>query len=595
MKKWVCASDFRMILALSAWTLLFHGIGIGTLEFLRHTEADRTIIAWEMLERGQFLVPTLLYSEILTKPPLYYWIAASWIWLFGNASEGVARLPSLFSSLLFVLFQFYVWRTVTNDRVLSGIAAFALSTSLLFFGLSGQAEIDMLFGFLTASALSSLFFILESPHKVEWRFILLLSFFMCLAFLTKGPPVIFFLVGGGGLYISWKALYFPKELFSKYQLRPVLSLVLVMLLTLSGILLWLIPLGSEVGWDVLGTRLEEEVFLRVLNHSERGRGVFFYISSFFVNALPWSFFLVLSLLHFFFGKSEKGELWTERVSPYLSDPYVRRFFQYSLCVLIAGFIMLSIAQGKSSRYSFPLLPFLINCSIFYSMQCLRPFLFKKIFYILKFIAALALVASLFMMVFLSLEGVPSIKFFSALVPTSLLCIVLLYSKARRVWKHWIIYTALVLLIARANYSLLYIPHRNATRSVQDHAYSIVEELKGQPIYTVELFERWTVYYAKRLDSKAYRLTPTLIDELSKEDRELLILMDMDEEAWRFDQLSIYDSDAVVQKVFPHLTSENFLLKVSSKHLKDLSVFKNFPTTPGTPFYPELKQRKLLGE
>jgi 4-amino-4-deoxy-L-arabinose transferase-like glycosyltransferase len=49
--------------------------------------------AWEMVESGSWLVPTLEGIPRLQKPPLVYWITAASLWLFGR-NEFAARLPT---------------------------------------------------------------------------------------------------------------------------------------------------------------------------------------------------------------------------------------------------------------------------------------------------------------------------------------------------------------------------------------------------------------------------------------------------------------------------------------------------------------------
>jgi hypothetical protein len=596
MKNWLLSAPYRIPLCLSAWVLLFYGFALGSLEFLRHTEADRTLISWEMLEHGRLLVPTLLNSEILTKPPLYYWCSAFWLWLLGTDSVGVARLTSLFAALGGVLFQYYAWFVISRNRALSGIAAFALSTTIIFFSLGTVAEIDMLFGVLTMGAITSLFFLIEGKGKENRIFILLLGFFTAGAFLTKGPPVVFFLIGTAGTYFFWILLTRSRTMFFSTLVSFSGRLFLSMLIALILVLLWLVPLGLEVGWEVLGDRLEEEVFLRVLNFSGRGRGVLFYVVALFVNGLPWTFFLLIGLLRFFFVKAQEGEIWTDRVSPVLEkNPLVKHFFQFSVCVILSGFIMLSIAQGKSSRYSFPLTPFLLNISILFSFQCLKPQVFRKIVSGSKVLSLLLLAGSLFTLIFITLEGVSVISFYSAVSLLSFLGLLIFFSKPRYIWKHWLVYMIILLLIVRGAYTLMYIPHRNATRGVTLLAEDIVRELGDSPIYTVEMFERWTVYYAKRIGTPAYRLTPARIESIPDSEDQIPVLLALEEEIWRYEQLTFYDQNTSLKRVFPHTTSAAYLVYTSRDALSRLGVSSTFPTYPSIPFYPELAERNLIGK
>ena len=56
-------------------------------------------VAWEMLRSGRWLTPTLDGLPYFHKPPLFYWITASSLWVFGQ-QEGAARLASMLGATL---------------------------------------------------------------------------------------------------------------------------------------------------------------------------------------------------------------------------------------------------------------------------------------------------------------------------------------------------------------------------------------------------------------------------------------------------------------------------------------------------------------
>ena len=55
-------------------------------------------IAWEMLRSGDWLTPTINGLPYFHKPPLFYWITASSLWLFGS-HEGAARVAPMLGAL----------------------------------------------------------------------------------------------------------------------------------------------------------------------------------------------------------------------------------------------------------------------------------------------------------------------------------------------------------------------------------------------------------------------------------------------------------------------------------------------------------------
>lgn len=99
-------------------------------------------VAWEMMHSGDWLTPRLDGLPFFHKPPLFYWITASAMSLFG-LHEGPARLASILgaSAVAFGLWLF-VRRWVTRRSALTTLAV--LLTMPLFF-IGGQfANLDML-------------------------------------------------------------------------------------------------------------------------------------------------------------------------------------------------------------------------------------------------------------------------------------------------------------------------------------------------------------------------------------------------------------------------------------------------------------------
>ncbi len=581
----------RMILFLVLWVAILNGYGLGSLEFVRHTEADRTLISWEMNENNNYLVPTLLGSQILTKPPLYYWSTAFFLKVFDSHSEGIARITSLVAGIILVAFSYYFWIQLTGKRRLSALAAFALSCSVLFYILGSLAEIDMIFGCFCALSLYAGFLVYE---RGGMKRIILFSLFITLAFLAKGPPVYFFCIGTFVLFAIRDFVFkeFPLQSIFKKLLNVFLGLVLAVVF----LMLWLMPLGMEVGWSSLGSRLEEEVFHRVTNYSERDRGPFFYVGALLVNSLPWSIFLLIGAFHFFRRSTKKiqGISWYSELGGYFSHPEVRRLFNFSIVVVFSGFCMLSIAQGKSSRYCFPLIPFLINIAVVLSPITLKKVYYKKLLILFRLISATAIVLLLGLYIFGDIQGVLGFDWFMATLFVLVSCGIGLLGTSRGIWKNSIFIIGFLFFTSRIVQTHIFNPHRNATRSVKSMTQELVSfaESAGAKVYTVELFERWTVYYAKRLRFNIERLTPEIIQNTQSLEGRTFLLLDYDEEGWRYFQAKMYDDDVKIEKIFPHPSSSCFLISVPNKILPRLGVLSAFPTHPSVPFYKELESRKL---
>ena len=65
---------------------------------LAGTEGHRAIVAHQMVESGEWLVPKLYEVVYLRKPPLIYWLQAAAETVAGEAAEWVWRMPSVLAA-----------------------------------------------------------------------------------------------------------------------------------------------------------------------------------------------------------------------------------------------------------------------------------------------------------------------------------------------------------------------------------------------------------------------------------------------------------------------------------------------------------------
>lgn len=109
-------------------------------------------VAWEMLRSGDWLTPTLNGLPYFHKPPLFYWITASALSVFGP-NEWAGRAAPVFGAALGALATYLFVRRWWGERA-SRLALLALLTQPLYF-IGGQfANLDMLVaGCITATIL----------------------------------------------------------------------------------------------------------------------------------------------------------------------------------------------------------------------------------------------------------------------------------------------------------------------------------------------------------------------------------------------------------------------------------------------------------
>ena len=118
------------------------------------TEGRRVQIAVEMVERGDWLVPTLGHEPTWAKPPLHYWLLATILRWFGDHPM-LLRLPSVLGA------WFAAWLAGELLRRWFGpvegwIGALGIVCAPLVVFSWSTAEIDPLFASLVAASLWAL-------------------------------------------------------------------------------------------------------------------------------------------------------------------------------------------------------------------------------------------------------------------------------------------------------------------------------------------------------------------------------------------------------------------------------------------------------
>jgi 4-amino-4-deoxy-L-arabinose transferase-like glycosyltransferase len=85
--------------------LFLYFVGLGSYPLLDPDEGRYAEIPREMLESGDFITPRLNYVKYFEKPPLYYWLTAGSMAVFGQKEWAVRLVPAMagFLSLLLIM------------------------------------------------------------------------------------------------------------------------------------------------------------------------------------------------------------------------------------------------------------------------------------------------------------------------------------------------------------------------------------------------------------------------------------------------------------------------------------------------------------
>ncbi len=129
--------DVLLVLAIG---LLVNCAGLGAGP-LAGTEGHRALVAHQMVQSGDWLLPRLYDQMYLAKPPLHYWILAGMEKITGRANELVWRLPSAVAGAAmagFLCFMGGMW----FGRLAGLVSGVACCSLVALWGQNHTAEID---------------------------------------------------------------------------------------------------------------------------------------------------------------------------------------------------------------------------------------------------------------------------------------------------------------------------------------------------------------------------------------------------------------------------------------------------------------------
>ncbi|MBI5243903.1 MAG: glycosyltransferase family 39 protein [Elusimicrobia bacterium] len=164
-----------IVLSSPFWNL---GHPLWEVDDARYAEVPR-----EMIERGDWLTPSLNYFDYVEKPPLIYWLPALSYKIFG-VSEAAARLPNALLTLLGMLGVWWLgsWLFCAQTGLW---AALILGTCAQYFVLGHFLTPDTAVSVFLLWATAAILRCLRKPEDTRWAGPLA-WFAMALGFLSKG-------------------------------------------------------------------------------------------------------------------------------------------------------------------------------------------------------------------------------------------------------------------------------------------------------------------------------------------------------------------------------------------------------------------------
>jgi 4-amino-4-deoxy-L-arabinose transferase-like glycosyltransferase len=314
--------------------LFFYGLaqfGLIGADEPRYAQVSR-----EMLQRHDWVTPTLGGQPWLEKPPLYYWQAMVAYAIFG-VSDWAARLPAALDATLLVLAVYFFLRRFRPGVELDGALIVASSAGIV--GYARAASMDMALAAAFTIGMLGWWAWRESGKNI---YLATFYVFMALGTLAKGPV---------GLFLAGAVIVLYAGVVREWRL-------VIKTLWLPGILLFC---AIALPW-YFAVQMRNPEFLRqfvlkqnlgrfsqnLYHHTEP---VWYYLPVTALALVPWTVFVIAAFVR-------RVRLWFAggRSANAAEGDSGNQFGVFACCWLIVPVVFFSISQSKLPGYILPAIP-----------------------------------------------------------------------------------------------------------------------------------------------------------------------------------------------------------------------------------------------
>src|SRR5436305_6423374 len=321
------------ILLLAGFCAFLFFYGLGQFGLIGADEPRYAQVAREMMERGEWVTPTLGLHAWLEKPPLYYW-EAGLVYRAIGVSDIAARIPSALNAAVLVVAVYLFFRRFRRGLELD--AALITASCAGVIGYARAASMDMPLAAAFSIGILAGWAWRESGKRT---YLLVIYVFMGLSMLEKGPVAPFL---AGIIIILFSVLAREPKLIARTLWFP------GVLLFCAAVLPWYVAVQIQnpefFGEFILKHNLAR--FSSNLYHHPEP--FWYYIPVVALALVPWIVFVVAAFV-------ESARVWwSERKS--LAGDCETQFRVFALCWLIIPIIFFSISQSKLPGYILPCIP-----------------------------------------------------------------------------------------------------------------------------------------------------------------------------------------------------------------------------------------------
>jgi len=257
--------------------LLITAIGIYFRPIWIIDETRYLSVAWEMWDKGSFLVPLLNGEPYHHKPPFIFWLVhLNWS-LLGVNETSIRFIPMLFGfGTLMLAYKLYLalWK---EDIQGAKNTVYILASTLIFSFYNSLFMFDII---LTFWVFVGVFGIVQAVQKQTLLSFLLISLSFGFGILTKGPVILVHLLPLLVLAFYWSSPKVDKRFYFK-----------VFFAFLGGVaiaLSWAIPAGIAGGEAYQHAIFWGQTADRMVNSFAHQRGIWWYLALLPLLLFPWS-------------------------------------------------------------------------------------------------------------------------------------------------------------------------------------------------------------------------------------------------------------------------------------------------------------------
>jgi 4-amino-4-deoxy-L-arabinose transferase-like glycosyltransferase len=323
------------VLLLAGFCAFLFFYGLGQFGLIGADEPRYAQVAREMLDRHDWITPTLDGRPWLEKPPLFYWQAMI-AYSVAGVSDVAARFPSVIDATLLVIAVYLFFRRFRRGAEID--AALITASSAGVIGFARAASMDMALAATFGIAMLGWWAWRESGKKI---YLLLFYFSAALGMLAKGPvaPLLaaIIIVAYAAVAKQWRWI--------------------IEALWLPGVLLFC---AVALPWYI-AVQMRNPQFFRefILEHNlarfstdlyHHREPFWYYLPVLALALMPWIVFVVAALV-----RAVRTGVWKSDAKPAESDLRLQ-FNLFACCWLIAPLVFFSISQSKLPGYILPAVP-----------------------------------------------------------------------------------------------------------------------------------------------------------------------------------------------------------------------------------------------